>query len=93
MANALDVLFVNFGDAEAFYALQAIKTFRAHGISCELYPDVAKLKKQLNYANKRGVRYVIMAGDQEMANQTYTVKVMDAGTQDTVSLEGLLDMM
>ena len=93
VANALDVLFVNFGEAEAMYALQAIKSLRAQGVSCELYPDAAKLKKQLNYANKRGVRFVIMAGDQELANQTYTVKDMGAGTQDTVSLEGLLKLL
>ena len=72
---------------EALYALQAIQSLRTEGVSCELYPDTAKLKKQLNYANKRGVRYVIMAGDQEIANQTYTVKDMNAGTQETLSLE------
>ena len=56
VANTLDILFVNFGQTEALYALQAIQSLRAQGISCELYPDAAKLKKQLNYANKRGVR-------------------------------------
>lgn len=92
VANALDVLFVNFGEAEALYALQAIKSLRTEGISCELYPDAAKLKKQLNYANKRGVRFVIMAGDQEIAHQTYTIKDMVAGTQETLSLEGFLEL-
>lgn len=93
VANSLDVLFVNFGEAEALYALKAIKSLRASGVSCELYPDAAKLKKQLNYANKRGVRFVVMAGDQEMANATYTVKDMGAGTQETLSLEGFLNTL
>jgi histidyl-tRNA synthetase len=92
VAKVLDVLFVNFGQTEAFYALQAIQSLRAQGISCELYPDAAKLKKQLNYANKRGVRFVIMAGDQEIANHTFTVKDMGAGTQETLSLDGLLEL-
>jgi histidyl-tRNA synthetase len=92
VANTLDVLFVNFGEAEALYALQAIKSLRTEGISCELYPDAAKLKKQLNYANKRGVRFVVMSGDQEITHHTFTVKDMVAGTQDTLSLEGLLEL-
>lgn len=75
------VMFVNFGEAEAAAALRAVKTLRSAGISCELYPDAAKLKKQMTYANTAGIPYVAIIGESEAAAGTVTLKNMAAGTQ------------
>ena len=83
-------LFLNFGDEEAAYCLQAIKAFRESDIKTELYPDGAKLKKQMNYANKREIEFVVMVGSNELENNTYTLKNMNSGEQATVTLEELL---
>ena len=87
--KGVQVLFINFGQKEALYAMQAIKALRAQGIAAELYPDMAKMKKQMTHANRRAIPFVILAGDQEVADNTYTLKDMVAGTQNTVTLEEL----
>ena len=84
------VLFLNFGEAEAAYAMQAIKALRKAGVSAELYPDAAKFKKQMTYANRRNIPYVVLAGDQEMAAGTYALKNMQAGDQTELDLSGLI---
>jgi len=84
------VLFLNFGEAEAAYAMQAIKALRKAGISSELYPDTAKFKKQMTYANRRSIPYVVLAGDQEIAASTYTLKDMDKGSQTQLDLNELI---
>lgn len=78
------IMFANLGAAESAAALRLIKSLRARGISCEIYPDAVKLKRQLNYANNTGVPYVAIIGDSELAQGTVTVKDMTAGTQSTV---------
>jgi len=83
------VLFINFGDKEALYAMQAISKLRAKGITSELYPDNAKMKKQMGYADKRSIPFVVLAGDKEMEAQTFTLKNMLSGEQETVSFEEL----
>ena len=83
------VLFINFGDKEALYAMQAISKLRAKGITSELYPDQAKMKKQMGYADKRSIPFVVLAGDKEMEAQTFTLKNMVSGEQETVSFEEL----
>ncbi|MBV1924199.1 MAG: histidine--tRNA ligase [Flavobacteriaceae bacterium] len=83
------VLFINFGEKEAMYAMKAISKLRVAGISSELYPDDAKMGKQMNYANKRSIPFVILAGDKEMENQSFTLKDMNSGEQQTVTLEEL----
>ncbi|MFT5751326.1 MAG: histidyl-tRNA synthetase [Dokdonia sp.] len=88
------VLFINFGDAEASYAMKAISVLRANDIAAELYPDKMTsgkhMKKQMTYANRREIPFVILAGDQEVKDQTFTVKDMIAGTQETITLDGLI---
>ncbi len=84
------VLFLNFGTDEAAYCLKAVKAFRESEIKTELYPDSAKLKKQMNYANKREIAFVVMVGSNELENNTYTLKQMNSGEQVTVSLAELL---
>lgn len=84
LGAASQMMFVNFGEAEAAASLRAVKVLRAAGISCELYPDAAKLKKQMTYANNAGIPYVAIIGEAEAAAGTVTVKNMAEGTQVTV---------
>ena len=83
------VLFVNFGNDEALYSLKAIKKLRALGISAEIFPEADKLKKQLNYANKREIEYVVMAGVEEIEKGIYTLKNMILGDQTNCTLDVL----
>jgi len=90
ITKSIDVLFINFGDKEALFSLKAIKKLRENGLQAELYPDAAKMKKQMMHANKRHIPYVVLVGEQEMNSNTYTLKNMNSGTQETVSLEVLI---
>ncbi|MAN59528.1 MAG: histidine--tRNA ligase [Flavobacteriaceae bacterium] len=83
------VLFINFGTAEAAYAMRAITQLRREGITAELYPDAAKMGKQMGYADKRNIPFVVLAGGNEMEAGTFTLKHMKSGEQDTVSFEEL----
>jgi histidyl-tRNA synthetase len=85
------VLFLNFGRDEATYCLAAIKSFRESEIKTELYPDAKKLKKQLEYANKREIEFVVMVGANELENKKYTLKNMKTGEQATYSLSEMLE--
>ncbi|WP_299439259.1 histidine--tRNA ligase [uncultured Aquimarina sp.] len=89
VAPSTKVLFINFGESEALYSLKTIHQLRNRGIIAELYPDNAKMNKQMKYANKREIPFVILAGDSEMKNESYTVKNMETGTQETLNLEEL----
>lgn len=90
LGAASQVMFVNFGHDEALWSLGVIKQLREAGISAELYPDKAKLKKQMSYANNAGIRYVAIVGDQEMKDGTVTLKDMAQGTQQTLTIAELL---
>ncbi len=83
------VLFLNFGEQEALYAMKAINQLRNQGISAELYPDAAKFKKQMTYADRRGIPFVVLAGDTEMAAGTYTLRNMGSGEQEQFDLKSL----
>lgn len=80
------VLFTNFGTNESLYCYKAIRTLRANGTTAELYPDATKLKKQITYANKRNIPYVVLVGEEELSNNNFTLKNMTTGTQETVDL-------
>ncbi|WP_397446247.1 histidine--tRNA ligase [Polaribacter sp. R77954] len=84
------VLFVNFGEAEGLYCMKAITQLRAHGIKSELFPDAAKMKKQMNYANKREIEFVVLVGSQEIENNAFTLKNMISGAQTKCSLSELI---
>lgn len=84
------VLFTNFGPAESLYSYKAMQSLRANGIVAELYPDPSKLKKQITYANKRSIPYVVLVGDEEMEANTFTLKNMSTGTQETVDIQTLI---
>jgi len=86
------VLFVNFGQAEAQYLLPVIARLRNEGVRAELYPDAAKMKKQMSYANARQIPYVVLSGESEMEQGKVTLKNMNTGEQslvdkDTFTLE------
>jgi histidyl-tRNA synthetase len=93
ITNTVKALFINFGETEALACMKAIKVLRSKNINVELYPDDAKMKKQLNYANKRQIPYVILVGETEMKSNTFTIKDMQSGEQKNVSLESLLKIL
>ncbi len=86
-------LFINFGEAEALYCLKAVNALRSENIVAELYPDNAKMKKQMGYANKRQIPFVILAGTTEMENKKFTVKNMGSGTQEELNFEELTELL
>ena len=85
-----EVLFINFGDKEALFCLKAIKQLRESGIKAELYPDNAKMKKQMNYANKRKIPFVVLVGEEELNNNEFTLKNMTTGEQEKLTLNSLI---
>jgi histidyl-tRNA synthetase len=87
------VLFVNFGEAEALYSMKAISELRTYNIKSELFPDNAKMKKQMNYANKREIEFVVIVGSQEIEKQEFTLKNMISGEQLKCSLSELVDKL
>ena len=87
------VLFTNFGTSESLYSLKAITSLRANSIAAELYPDAAKLKKQMIYCNKREIPYVVMVGESEMTQNKYLLKDMNSGDQQLLSLEQLIKIV
>ncbi|UMB54970.1 histidine--tRNA ligase [Lutibacter sp. A64] len=86
------VLFINFGENEAAYCMQALVSLRNNNIKSELYPDAAKMKKQMNYANRRTIPYVVIVGSNEIENKNYTLKNMQTGEQQVCSLKELLEI-
>jgi histidyl-tRNA synthetase len=97
ITKSTEILFINFGDKEALFSLKAIKTIRESGVNAELYPDKITngkhMKKQMNYANKRNIPFVVLVGEEEMNNNVYTLKDMKSGEQSKVSLETLISMV
>ncbi len=87
------VMFVNFGGAETLASLKAVKALRAAGVSCELYPDAVKMKKQMAYANSSMIPYVAIIGESEAADGTVTLKNMVEGTQETVKLADAIEKL
>lgn len=84
------VLFVNFGEEEAAYCMKALILLRKNNIKSELYPVSAKMKKQMNYANRREIPFVVIVGSTEIENKNYTLKNMQTGDQQVCSLKELL---
>ena len=87
------VLFVNFGDSEGLYCMKAITQLRANNIKSELYPDNAKMKKQMTYANNREIEFVVIAGSNEINNEEFTLKNMISGEQSNCSLQELIQKL
>ena len=83
------VLFVNLGAAEQMASMQIIRTLRDEGIAAEIYPEAAKMKKQMEYANRRMIPYVVIIGSNELAERRATVKNMRTGEQQSVEFEAV----
>ncbi len=84
------VLFINFGERETAYCLPIINKVRAKGIRAEIYPDAAKMKKQMAYANAKQTPYVVLAGDNEMQQGRVTLKDMETGQQQLLTPDELI---
>ena len=88
--NATQLLFVNFGEKEAAYCLPVLSAARDAGIRAEIYPDSAKMKKQMSYANDKSIPFVAIVGENEMNEGKLTLKNMTTGEQSLVTPEELL---
>lgn len=88
--NGTQLLFVNFGEAEATYVLPVLAQVRAVGIRAEIYPDAAKMKKQMSYANAKMVPFVAIVGENEMKEGKVMLKNMTSGEQSLVTPEELV---
>jgi histidyl-tRNA synthetase len=84
------VMFANFGEQEAAFCMPLLKQLRAAGISSELYPKKAKMKKQMTYANNKGVQFVIMVGEDEMESGILSIKNMESGEQSNLNITALI---
>jgi histidyl-tRNA synthetase len=89
LLSSSQVMFTNFGAKEAAFCLQIIQKIRSYGVSAELYPDVAKMKKQFDYANKKNIQYVAIVGESEMQRGEVSIKNMVSGNQETLKIENL----
>ncbi|SDO47085.1 histidyl-tRNA synthetase [Prevotella communis] len=84
------VLFINFGEKETAYCLPVVAKVRQAGIRAEIFPDSTKMKKQMSYANAKQIPFVVLAGDNEIAEGKVTLKNMETGEQTLVSAEELI---
>jgi len=87
------ILFVNFGHTETRVILPILKLLRDNRIACELYPDTVKMQKQFNYANDNHIPYVAIIGEDELKSHTITVKNMQSGQQQKMSVEQLIALL
>lgn len=87
------VLFINFGDCEMAYCLPVLKRLREAGIRSELYPDAAKMKKQMSFANAKQIPFVALAGENEMNAGKFTLKNMATGEQMLVDADELINIV
>ena len=87
------VLFVNLGQQEQMASMQIIRTLRDNGIAAEIYPESAKMKKQMEYANRRSIPYVVIIGSNELAERQVTVKNMLSGEQQSVAFEEVAELL
>ncbi len=87
------LLFVNFGDREVNYILPLLGKLRKSGINTELYPDAAKMKKQMGYADSLNIPFVALVGDSEMQENNITLKNMGSGEQQKLTFDDLLSLL
>ena len=87
------VLFINFGQAETAYCMPIVAQVRAAGIRAELYPDSAKMKKQMSYANAKQIPFVVLAGESEIAAGKITLKNMETGEQQLLTPAELIEKL
>lgn len=91
--STVKYLFANYGETEAVEALKIIQKIRERGVSAELYPESAKLKKQFTYAEKKGIPNLVFFGEQEISDGNITVKNLESGEQKTWSVDDFLNQL
>ena len=87
------VMFVNFGEKEEKYCLPILSRLRAKGVKSEIFPDSAKMKKQMNYANDKHIPFVIMVGETEMEEGLFSLKDMETGEQTKLTVDALIEKL
>lgn len=92
-AQTTELLFVNFGEKEVAFVLPVLQELRKAGVRAELYPDTAKMKKQMTYANNKGIAYVAIVGEDELAQGMILLKNMETGEQQSLTPEALLKQL
>lgn len=93
VSNSTQVMLVNFGDEEAAFSLGILKKLQQSGIKSELYPDAAKMKKQMKYADQKDIDYVMLIGEEEIKSGIFSLKNMKSGDQVTGKLEELISVL
>ena len=91
--STVKYLFANYGETEAVEALKIIQKIRERGVSAELYPESAKLKKQFTYAEKKGIPNLVFFGEQEISEGNITAKNLESGEQETWSIDDFLNQL
>ena len=89
--DSTQVLFINFGEKEQDYCLPLLFQLRDAGINSEIYPSAAKMKKQMTFANNKSIKYVVLVGSNEMESGKLTVKNMETGEQENLTIEELIN--
>ena len=92
MAGSADVLFTNMGEAEVAWLLPVAASLRKRGIRCEIYPEAAKLRKQFEYADRKGIRYLAIVGGDEVAAGRVTLKNLSTGEQRSEEAQKISDL-
>lgn len=91
--ESTQVMLASFGGKERNKGLNILASFREAGIAAEIYPDLAKIKKQFNYADKKNIPFVAILGAEELSNDTISLKNMKTGKQETLSLEEVISVV
>ena len=93
LGDTLDVLCINFGDAEALQSLKLLQKIRSFGLKAELYPENSKMKKQMAYADKRNIPFVVIIGESEVQKRSFVLKNMKTGTQSEYFIDDVSEEM
>jgi histidyl-tRNA synthetase len=93
LSQSTQLFFVNFGAKEQAYVLPLLQQARAAGISAELYPEAAKMKKQMKYANQKNIPFVVMVGESEMQSGELSFKKMQSGEQEKLPFKEILNYL
>jgi len=91
IVSSTKVMFVNFGEKEEMYCLPLLQKLRENGVNAEIFPELAKMKKQMSYANNKNIPFVVLVGENEMSQGFLTVKNMISGEQSEIKFEELLN--
>jgi histidyl-tRNA synthetase len=92
-AEQTQILFVHFGENEKLHSLSWLKTLRANGINAEIYPDNAKMKKQMSYADSKKIPFVAIVGETEMSENKMMLKNMKTGEQKLMAIEEVVELL